>query len=55
MEPATHDSPRRSRVPGWLRVLIPAVLILLWFGAERAEPDQDEGGGDQDPQPHGDS
>lgn len=33
MEPAPHPSPRQRRVPTWLRVLIPAVLILLWFGA----------------------
>src|SRR4029453_3987623 len=33
MEPATHPSPRTSRVPTWLRVLIPTVLILIWFGA----------------------
>src|SRR6188768_482979 len=33
MEPAPHPEPRQRRVPTWLRVLIPAVLILLWFGA----------------------
>ncbi|GAA1776700.1 efflux RND transporter permease subunit [Agromyces lapidis] len=26
-------APKRPRVPTWLRVLIPAVLILIWFGA----------------------
>ena len=35
MEPSTRRTPasRPSRVPAWLRVLIPTVLILLWFGA----------------------
>lgn len=33
MEPADRSDPRPSRVPTWLRVLIPTVLILLWFGA----------------------
>src|SRR4029453_2742317 len=35
MEPSAHRSPdpKPSRVPPWLRVLIPTVLILLWFGA----------------------
>ncbi|HEY6799063.1 MAG TPA: MMPL family transporter, partial [Agromyces sp.] len=27
------DSPRAQRVPTWLRVLIPTVLILVWFAA----------------------
>lgn len=34
MEPSTRPpASRTSRVPAWLRVLIPTVLILLWFGA----------------------
>ena len=33
MEPADRSDPRPRRVPTWLRVLIPTVLILLWFGA----------------------
>ena len=35
IEPSTRRTPasRPSRVPAWLRVLIPTVLILLWFGA----------------------
>jgi putative drug exporter of the RND superfamily len=27
------DPPRSERVPAWLRVLIPAVLIIVWFAA----------------------
>jgi RND superfamily putative drug exporter len=33
MEPADRTDSRPRRVPTWLRVLIPTVLILLWFGA----------------------
>ncbi|MGW4927802.1 MMPL family transporter [Agromyces sp. NPDC004153] len=35
MEPSnrTRPEPTPSRVPTWLRALIPAVLILVWFGA----------------------
>ena len=28
-----HSEPARSRVPKWLRILLPAVLILVWLGA----------------------
>ena len=35
MEPSNRTRPEStpSRVPTWLRALIPAVLILVWFGA----------------------
>lgn len=29
--PTAPSTPRRSRVPRWLRILLPAVLILVWF------------------------
>lgn len=33
MDTSARPSPRPSRVPTWLRVLIPTVLILVWFAA----------------------
>ncbi|WP_336652471.1 MULTISPECIES: MMPL family transporter [unclassified Leucobacter] len=29
--PTAPSTPQRSRVPRWLRILLPAVLILVWF------------------------
>ncbi|WP_448809410.1 MMPL family transporter [Agromyces bauzanensis] len=33
MDTSARPSPRPGRVPTWLRVLIPTVLILVWFAA----------------------